>query len=85
MLIEAFDANLLDAQDWIARTLLPRIDALPVKEQGRLRLLWQLLRPNEEVNWELAEYMIAWARDEGLSEELICSAFGLFPPFGLRG
>src|SRR3954470_13817931 len=85
MLIEAFDANLLDAQDWIARRLWPRINALPVKKQGRLRLLWQLLRPSEPVDWQLAEYMIAWARDEGVSEEDICSAFDLAPPFGLKG
>ena len=77
MLIEAFDANLLDAQDWIAGLLWSRIDALPVKKQGRLLLLVGLLRPNEPVDWQLAEYMIAWSRDEGVGEEDICSAFGL--------
>jgi hypothetical protein len=77
MLIEAFDATLLDAQDWISGQLWSRINALPWKKQGRLRLLVTLLRPNEPIDWELAEYMIAWARDEGVSEEQICSAFGL--------
>jgi hypothetical protein len=77
MLIEAFDANLLDARDWIARQLSLRINTLPVTKQGRLSLLSQLLRPNETVDWELAEYMIAWARGEGVSEIQICSAFGL--------
>jgi len=77
MLIEAFDANLLDAQDRVDQVLWSRINALPVSKQGRLRLLWQLLRPSESVDWQLAEYMILWARNEGVSEEQICSAFGV--------
>ena len=75
-LIAAFDGNVLVSQAWRG-SLWSKIQALPVKEQGRLWLLWQLIRPNEQVGWELAEYMIAWARDEGVSEEEICSAFGV--------
>jgi hypothetical protein len=74
-LIAAFDAN-VDAQAWFDR-LQSRIDALPVNKQGRLRLLWQFRIPNGPVDWQLAEYLIAWARDEGVSEDQICSAFGL--------
>jgi len=77
ILIEAFDANWLDAQDWIAREFLPRINALPSKKPGRLWLIWQLLRPNHPVDWQLAEYLIHWAEDEDVSEEKICAAFGL--------
>src|SRR3954462_11867491 len=59
MLIEAFDVNLLDGQDWLAARRWQRINALLEKKKGRLRLLGQLLSPGEPVDRQLAEYMIA--------------------------
>ncbi len=49
--------------------------SLAVDQQSGLRLSNCLVRPDEAVDWHLAEYIILWARQQGLSEQQIIEAF----------
>jgi hypothetical protein len=74
-LITAFDSG--DAMDQ-ARWLMPlweRIVALPMNKQGALRLLWGLLIADEPLERYDAEFLIHWAREQGVQEEEILRAF----------
>jgi len=59
----------LQEKIWAAMTL------CPVAWQSGLRLSNCLVRPDEAVDWHLAEYLILWAREQGLSERQIIDAF----------
>ena len=52
-----------------------KINSLDVESQGGLRLLVALTRPNEVIDWYLAEFMILWARQQGVAEHQIIDAF----------
>ncbi len=52
-----------------------KIDGLDPSSQGGLRLLVSLTRPNEIIDWYLAEVMILWAREQGVAEQQIIDAF----------
>lgn len=47
----------------------------PVDQQSGLRLSNCLVRPDEPVDWQLAEYLVLWAREQKLSEQQIIDAF----------
>lgn len=51
------------------------IDRLGMSDDSGLRLSNCLVRPDEPIDWQLAEYLIAWARQQGLSEQQIIGAF----------
>jgi len=52
-----------------------KVMSLDPAEQSGLRLSNCLTRPNEMIDWELGEYLILWARQQGLSEQRIIAAF----------
>jgi hypothetical protein len=52
-----------------------KINSLDAESQGGLRLLVALTRPNEVIDWYLAEFMILWARQQGVAEHQIIDAF----------
>lgn len=47
----------------------------PIDRQSGLRLTNCLARPDEAVDWQLAEYLVLWAREQRLSEQQIIDAF----------
>ena len=53
-----------------------KIEAEPLAKQGQGRLLISLFHPDKPIDWELAEYLIAWAQGEGASSDDIVKAFG---------
>jgi hypothetical protein len=55
--------------------MLAKIMSLGAEEQSGLRLSSCLMRPNATVDWELGEYLILWARQQGLTEQQIIMAF----------
>lgn len=66
---EAYEMAALEAAVWA------EIGNASVEHQGGLRLLIGLTRPNEIIDWYLAEFMILWARQEGVTERHIIDAF----------
>jgi hypothetical protein len=52
-----------------------RIATVDPKAQGGLRLANCLINEDQEVDWYLAEYLIAWAREQGVSDRAIVHAF----------
>lgn len=52
-----------------------KIMSLAPAEQSGLRLSSCLTRPDVMIDWELGEYLILWARQQGLSEQQIIAAF----------
>jgi hypothetical protein len=52
-----------------------KIESLDAESQGGLRLLVALTQPNEVIDGYLAEFMILWARQEGVAEHQIIEAF----------
>ena len=52
-----------------------KIVSLVAESQGGSRLLVTLTRPNEDIDWYLAEFMIRWARQQGVAEHHIIDAF----------
>ena len=81
-LITAFDSGeAMDGDRWQV-PLWERIWALPVDQQGPLRILSGLLIPDQQVDWELAEYLIHWARERGVADGDIIEAFGVTPQIG---
>lgn len=52
-----------------------KIMSLDAAEQSGLRLSCCLTRPDVMIDWELGEYLILWARQQGVSEQLIIAAF----------
>lgn len=68
----AADMAALEARIW------ERIRKFDVAEQSGLRLSNLLARSDEGVDWHLAEYLISWAREQGLSEDQIIGAFHSF-------
>ena len=69
----------LDVDQW-REILWGRINTHPVGEEGIPRLLSALLSPNKPMDWFGAEMVILWARHEGVSEDAICTAFGMDVP-----
>jgi hypothetical protein len=59
-----------------AHPIFKEIFALPLAQQGALRLVTNLAHEEDELDWYSAEFFIAWARQEGVSEPDICAAFG---------
>ncbi|MBX7497138.1 hypothetical protein K3172_14865 [Qipengyuania sp. 6B39] len=49
--------------------------AMPNGKQGPWRLAWLMLREAQDIDWELAEYLILWSREMGLSDDQIIDAF----------
>lgn len=60
----------------IQNAIWSKIDALDVKDQSGFRLSNCLTKPDQAVDWELAEYLMLWAGQQGISEQKICDAFG---------
>ena len=52
-----------------------KIMSLDAAEQSGLRLSNCLTRPDVMIDWELGEYLILWARQQGVSEQRIIAAF----------
>ncbi|WP_221234911.1 hypothetical protein [Sphingomonas aerophila] len=59
----------------VAQEMWAAMHPLAVDQQSGLRLSNCLVRPDEAVDWHLAEYLILWARQQGLSEQQIIEAF----------
>lgn len=74
-ILAAFDAGVATDNQHLLEALWARIEGLPLDEQGPLRTLVSLLRPDEPVDGELAEYLIGWAQDEGVPGDAIETAF----------
>jgi hypothetical protein len=51
------------------------IESAPVDQRSGLRLTNCLAKPDEAVDWQLAEYLVLWAREQNLSEQKIIDAF----------
>ena len=74
-ILAAFDSGTTSSNQHLLDKLWGRIESSPLPEQGPLRTLVALLRPDEPVDGQLAEYLVGWAQDEGVSAEAIQSAF----------
>lgn len=75
-LISAFDKGAKSEElSKFQADLWARIGTLDIDEQGGLRLAVSLIRPDEAIDWHLAEYFVLWARQQGVSEGSIYSAF----------
>ncbi|WP_067738512.1 hypothetical protein [Novosphingobium naphthalenivorans] len=59
----------------LQRQIWAKIDKLDPAQQSGLRLSICLTGPDGPVDWHLAEYLILWARQQGLSEQQIIDAF----------
>ncbi|WP_326913422.1 hypothetical protein [Sphingopyxis chilensis] len=74
--LEAFDQKAVPAVlSAIQSRIWQEIDRLGPSNDSGLRLSNCLVRPDEPVDWHLAEYLIDWARQQGLSEQQIIGAF----------
>jgi len=74
--LDAFDRDEQDAHGVsLQHEMWAMIMTLPVDQQSGLRLSNCLARPDEVVDWYLAEYLVLWARQQGLSEQQIIDAF----------
>lgn len=74
--LEAFDQKAAPAVlSAIQSRIWQEIDQLGPSNDSGLRLSNCLVRPDEPVDWHLAEYLIDWARQQGLSEQQIIGAF----------
>ena len=74
--LASFDRGLQPVDMAVFRSeMWAKIDALRPAEQSGLRLSNCLTRPDEAVDWHLAEYLVLWARQQGLSEQQIFDAF----------
>jgi hypothetical protein len=56
-----------------------KIGSLDPSSQGGLRLLVSLTRPNELIDWYMAEFMVLFARQQGVAEHQIIDAFHARP------
>ena len=65
----AADMTALQSQFWA------KIMSLGAEEQSGFRLSWCLRRSDVAVDWQLGEYLILWARQQGLTEQQIVMAF----------
>jgi hypothetical protein len=75
-IINAFDeGSQPDEMAAFQKALWARIDSSDVRNQGGLRLLVALTRPDEVIDWYLAGFMILWAREQGIAEYQIIDAF----------
>jgi hypothetical protein len=74
--LEAFDQQAAPAVfSAIQSRIWQEIDKLDPLMDGGLRLSNCLVRPDEPIDWHLAEYLIEWARQQGLSEQQIIGSF----------
>ena len=79
-IVKAFDDGLPQStMAALQAGLWAKIKSLDVRSQGGLRLLVGLTRPNEIIDWYLAEFMILWAREQGLAEQQIIDACHVWP------
>jgi hypothetical protein len=74
-IVAAFDAGTATADQHLLEKLWATIESLPLAEQGTLRTLVSLVRPDEPIDGVHAEYLIGWAQDEGVPAEAIETAF----------
>lgn len=74
-LIALHDARGSIVVDLWSRTIWQEINALPLADQGALRLCVGLLQADGDLDWYESEYFIQWAREQGLSDEQIWHAF----------
>ena len=74
-ILAAFDAGEATGNQRLFEKLWARMESLPLAEQGPLRTLVSLLRPDEPVDGHLAEYLIGWAQEQGVPENAIETAF----------
>lgn len=78
--VTAFDqGDQLEAMATFQPALWKMIEGLEPANQGGLRLLVSLTRPDEPIDWYLAEFMILWARQQGVAEHQIIEAFHTQP------
>jgi hypothetical protein len=81
--LTAFDRGGQPEQMAVFQTVLwEKINSRDPVSQGGLRLLVSLTRPNEPIDWNLAEFMILWARQQGVAEHQIINAFHARPNDG---
>ncbi|MBO9698107.1 MAG: hypothetical protein J7499_18080 [Sphingopyxis sp.] len=74
--LEAFDQKAAPAVSAaIQSRIWQEIKQLGPSNDSGLRLSNCLVRPDEPIDWHLAEYLIGWARQQGLSEQQIIEAF----------
>ena len=74
--LEAFDQKAAPAVlSAIQSRIWQEIDQLGPSNDNGLRLSNCLVRPDEPIDWHLAEYLIEWPRQQGLSEQQIIGAF----------
>lgn len=64
-----------DDQERMTTRLWRLIEARPLDQQGGLRLLIVLLRPDIAIDGYLAEYLLDWSRQRGLNEDQTVQAF----------
>ena len=76
-LLALIDGGKVPDADSQLRVLWRRITSQPVERESIPRLLTALLIPDQQLDWFGAEMVIHWARQEGVSEEHICEAFGV--------
>lgn len=73
--VRAFDAGEAVPNEPLLKKLWSRIDEADPSKQGALRTLVSLLQPDAPIDGYLADYLIGWAQEEGVSNEAIISAF----------
>ncbi len=74
--LAAFDrGDQPSAMEALQSAIWAKMMSLDADQQSGLRLSCCLTRPDTVIDWELAEYLILWGRQQGLSEEQIIAAF----------
>ncbi|WP_448537488.1 hypothetical protein [Sphingobium yanoikuyae] len=73
--LAAFDRGDQSADTDLQSAMWTKIRELAVEDQSGMRLSICLTRPNEAIDWYLAEYIIGWAREQGVEERQIIDAF----------
>jgi hypothetical protein len=73
--IAAFDEGNAPGDERLLKSLWDEIESLPLVEQGSLRTLVALLRPDEPLGSHQAEYLIGWAEEAGVPSSTIRAAF----------
>ncbi len=73
--IRAFDEGSSVGNENLSTRLWSEIESLPVGQQGGRRIVVSLLRPDEGVDFHLADYLVGWAEEEGFAASEIVEAF----------
>ena len=74
-IVSAFQAGNAVGNQALLERLWSKIECLPLEKQGCFRTLVSLLRVDEPIDGHLAEYLIGWAEEAGVSASAIETAF----------